>query len=66
MGKTLPKDLSVVGFDNIILSAYSTPSLSTIAQDRYQLGFEATKLLTNLLEGKEVEKIKVLQTTFIK
>ncbi|MBH0161453.1 LacI family DNA-binding transcriptional regulator [Fictibacillus sp. 26RED30] len=66
MGKKLPKDLSVVGYDNIILSAYSTPSLSTIAQDRYRLGFEATTLLTKLLEGKEVEKNKVLQTAFIK
>lgn len=66
MGRKLPADLSIVGFDNIILSAYSTPSLTTIAQDRYQLGFEATKLLTDMLEGNKGSKRKVLNTTFIK
>jgi LacI family transcriptional regulator len=66
MGRKLPEDLSIVGFDNIILSAYSTPSLTTIGQDRYQLGFEATKLLTDMLEGNKGSKRKVLNTTFIK
>ncbi|MFG6494569.1 LacI family DNA-binding transcriptional regulator [Fictibacillus sp. UD] len=66
MGKTLPDDLSIVGFDNIILSAYCTPSLSTVAQDRYQLGVEATILLTNMLEGNLAKKSKVLHTDFIK
>jgi LacI family transcriptional regulator len=66
MGRKLPEELSIVGFDNIILSAYSTPSLTTIAQDRYQLGFEATKLLTDMLEGNKGSKRKVLHTTFIK
>jgi LacI family transcriptional regulator len=66
MGRKLPEELSIVGFDNIILSAYSTPSLTTIAQDRYQLGFEATKLLTGMLEGNKGSKRKVLHTTFIK
>jgi LacI family transcriptional regulator len=66
MGRKLPEDLSIVGFDNIILSSYSTPSLTTIAQDRYQLGFEATKLLTDMLEGNNGNKRKVLNTSFIK
>ncbi|MCM3719228.1 LacI family transcriptional regulator [Fictibacillus phosphorivorans] len=66
LGRKLPEELSVVGFDNIILSAYSTPSLTTIAQDRYQLGFEATKLLTGMLEGNMDSKKKILNTAFIK
>ncbi|KZE69319.1 LacI family transcriptional regulator [Fictibacillus phosphorivorans] len=66
LGKNLPDNLSIVGFDNIILSSYCTPSLSTVAQNRYQLGVEATVLLTNILEGKTAEKSKVLPTEFIK
>ncbi len=66
LGKNLPDDLSIVGFDNIILSSYSTPALTTIAQDRYQLGVEATTLLTNMLEGNTAEKSKVLNTALIK
>ncbi|WNB90835.1 LacI family DNA-binding transcriptional regulator [Bacillus sp. NEB1478] len=66
LGKQLPEELSIVGFDNIILSDYCSPALTTIAQNRYQLGYEATILLTNMLEGNKESKIKVLNTTLIK
>jgi DNA-binding LacI/PurR family transcriptional regulator len=65
LGKRLPEELSIVGFDNIILSDYCTPALTTIAQDRYQLGVEATILLTNMLEGKKETNKKILKTSLI-
>ncbi|MGP4082329.1 LacI family DNA-binding transcriptional regulator [Pseudalkalibacillus sp. R45] len=66
LGMNMPEDLSIVGFDNIILSAYTTPSLTTIAQNRYQLGYESAILLTNMLEGKDGSQKKILDTTLIK
>lgn len=44
-GVEIPRQLSVVGFDDIDASALSAPALTTIAQDFYQLGVMATDML---------------------
>lgn len=53
LGKSIPEDLSVVGFDDIILAEYTNPPLTTVSQDKYQMGYEAAKLLTSMLRKKE-------------
>jgi LacI family repressor for deo operon, udp, cdd, tsx, nupC, and nupG len=40
----IPKDIAVIGFDNISLSAMYEPALSTIALPIGQLGTEAIRL----------------------
>ena len=37
-GKSVPGDVSVIGFDNVPFSRYSRPALSTIAQDTAKAG----------------------------
>lgn len=44
-GLRVPQDLSVVGFDDIALAAYSNPPLTTIAQPKQQTGELAARLL---------------------
>ncbi len=62
LGKRVPDDVAVIGYDDIILASYSSPSLSTIAQDKFAMGYEAAKLLIAMLEGKADSHIKILQT----
>ncbi|MDT2674393.1 ribose utilization transcriptional repressor RbsR [Enterococcus dongliensis] len=38
MGKKIPQDYSVIGYDNIDMCEYVTPQLTTIAQPIYELG----------------------------
>lgn len=38
LGLRIPEDISIIGFDDIPLSAYTIPPLTTIRQDRSQLG----------------------------
>ncbi|WP_241188485.1 substrate-binding domain-containing protein, partial [Enterobacter asburiae] len=47
-------DLSIIGFDNISLSEFCDPPLSTVAQPRYQIGREAMLLLLDQLHGQTV------------
>ncbi|NIF24149.1 DNA-binding transcriptional regulator CytR [Candidatus Pantoea multigeneris] len=54
LGLRIPQDLSVVGFDDIELSRYWDPPLTTVAQPRYQIGREAMLLLLEELQGKRV------------
>lgn len=54
MGLTIPRDLSLIGFDDIELSRYSDPQLTTIAQPRFNIGREAMLLLLQQLQGRRV------------
>ncbi|HET7627650.1 MAG TPA: LacI family DNA-binding transcriptional regulator [Bacillales bacterium] len=65
LGRRIPEDLSVVGFDDNILASYVSPPLTTIAQDEYQMGFEAAKLLVGMLERKDSPHKKVLDSQLI-
>ncbi|NJD04153.1 MAG: LacI family transcriptional regulator [Ruminiclostridium sp.] len=50
----IPKDISVIGIDDIILSRYIDPSLTTIKIDKVEMGRIAIDLLI-----KKIEKISV-------
>jgi DNA-binding LacI/PurR family transcriptional regulator len=45
MGLQAPRDVSVIGFDNIRLAAEVRPALTTMAQPMYEMGAEAASLL---------------------
>jgi LacI family repressor for deo operon, udp, cdd, tsx, nupC, and nupG len=49
----LPRDFSVMGFDDISFASFVTPSLTTMKQPRIQIGQEAMDCLLAMLEGKE-------------
>jgi LacI family repressor for deo operon, udp, cdd, tsx, nupC, and nupG len=48
-GLRVPEDISVVGFDDIDMSAYYVPALTTIRQDRVRLGRTAAARLLQCL-----------------
>ncbi len=52
LGIEVPRDLSVVGFDDIPDSAQSTPPLTTVQQPLQRMGAEAIRLLLALLDGE--------------
>lgn len=49
-GLRIPSDLSIIGYDDIHLSKYMTPSLTTIHQPKHRLGKAAVDTLINRLE----------------
>lgn len=53
-GLRVPEDVSVVGFDDIRFSRYTSPSLTTVAQPKNALGREAMTLLLELLNDPDV------------
>lgn len=55
-GFDVPADCSVIGFDNIAMSEYSEPRLTTMAQDRLKIGSLVAELLLGLIEGKRIQK----------
>lgn len=58
-GVRVPDDVAVVGFDNLPVSAYSTPPLSTIHIPREELGKTAVQILKLRMENKLYCPVKV-------
>jgi LacI family repressor for deo operon, udp, cdd, tsx, nupC, and nupG len=50
-GIECPRDISVMGFDDITVSQNYAPALTTMRQPREQIGRIATETLVNILEG---------------
>lgn len=49
-GLKIPRDIGVVGFDNISQAAFTNPPLTTVAQDIYRLGSRSFQLLMHRIE----------------
>jgi DNA-binding LacI/PurR family transcriptional regulator len=52
LGRSVPGDVSVVGFDDVILANYTDPPLTTIRVGKDQMGRLATARVLDLVEGK--------------
>ncbi len=58
-GLTLPRDLSVVGFDDIPFAAYVCPTLTTIAQPKFGMGQRALAMALALIKAGEAARSSV-------
>lgn len=61
----VPQDVAIVGFDDIRLANYVTPSLSTVRQPMYDLGVTAANTLLRMLKGERGFAPDQLQTELI-
>jgi DNA-binding LacI/PurR family transcriptional regulator len=51
LGRRVPDDLAITGYDDVPLAALVTPSLTTCHAPRYELGAEAVRLLLEQLRN---------------
>ena len=63
MGIHVPKELSIIGFDNIITGKYTTPPITTIHVDRTSLGRIAIQSLINRIYNPERAVVKTIVGT---
>jgi len=64
-GLSIPADISIVGYDDIEIASYCTPKLTTIRQEKYDLGYQAAQLVIDMLEGRKVAHKIVLRNRLI-
>ena len=68
LGYEIPKDISVIGFTDGLLSKHSFPKLSTVSQHAEDLGERAVQVLINNIENddeKYVPKTQIVKTSLI-
>lgn len=52
----IPKDISVIGVDDIFFSEVITPGLTTLRQPIEAVAIQATKTLLSIIEGRKIRK----------
>jgi len=62
-GLRVPEDISIIGFDDIPTASLVTPTLTTLAQPKYEMGVEAMNLLIRMMEKKGASKSKIVLDT---
>jgi LacI family transcriptional regulator len=64
-GLRVPEELSVTGFDDIDLSQYIVPPLTTVRLDREEIGRGAVRRLIAMIEGTQEAVPLVVPTQLI-
>ncbi|WP_318467388.1 substrate-binding domain-containing protein [Photobacterium leiognathi] len=66
LGIQIPEQLSIIGYDDIHIAKFMSPSLTTIHQPKYRLGQAAVEtLLTRLDEPETAPRIIELEPTLV-
>lgn len=63
---SVPEDIKLIGFDNIRESEMTTPTLSTVAHHKFEMGVKAASVLFDAMNGEdEMESVTMLPTKLI-
>jgi len=52
-GISVPTQLSVIGFDDIMMASYVIPALTTVSQHKYELGRRGAEILIRRIQGNK-------------
>ena len=61
----IPRNMSIVGFDDVPMAEFVSPPLTTIRQPAFEKGARATELLIQSLESQEPPQSQVLEGELI-
>jgi LacI family transcriptional regulator, galactose operon repressor len=64
-GKQVPRDLAVVGFDDVSISRYLNPPLTTVRSPIEQVGRESVSQLVKAIRGDGTEAVTLLPTELV-
>lgn len=59
LGIEVPRDLAIVGFNDLPFAAVASPTITTVATPRYAVGFEAARMLLRIVDGDMPERHRV-------
>ena len=65
LGKRIPDDVSLVGFDDVITASYITPGLTTIAVPKEDLGWMAIQALLAAIAGQPFPTQRILPVSLV-
>jgi DNA-binding LacI/PurR family transcriptional regulator len=64
-GRLIPGDVAVVGFDDIPFARYLSPALTTVRAPIEEVGREAVRQLTRLINGQPAQALTLMRTELV-
>lgn len=64
-GIRIPEDISVIGIDDLLVSRYLDPPLTTMTFDKELLGAKAMEVLYQIIQGAQYEQCNSIGTTLV-
>jgi len=64
-GRLIPGDVAVVGFDDVPFARYLSPALTTVRAPIEEIGREAVRQLTRLMNGEQAQALTLMRTELI-
>ena len=63
LGLNVPRDISIIGFDDITLASYTIPPLTTIAQPSHEIGLLAAEMVIERIQNPNNTRRSEILTT---
>ena len=57
LGKKVPDDIGITGFDGSLVAEFYRGGITTIVQHPYEMGMKAAEIVIDMINGKEVPKL---------
>lgn len=64
-GLRVPEDISFMGLDDLVISEYTNPAITTMGLDKIAMGRQAMSTLFQSMNGGEYARVQLLPTTLI-
>ncbi len=64
-GKSIPQEVSVVGFDDVMVARYLNPPLTTVRAPIEEVGREGVRQLVRLIRGQQAETLVLMRTELV-
>ncbi len=65
LGRRVPDDIAVVGYDDILLASVVTPSLTTLGVSKYDVGVAAARMLFARIKGEDAPRELIIKPTLV-
>ena len=63
--RLIPEDVAVVGFDDVPFARYLSPALTTVRAPIEDVGREAVRQLTRLMNGEQAQALTLMRTELV-
>jgi DNA-binding LacI/PurR family transcriptional regulator len=65
LGYRIPEDISITGFDGLIMGEYFEPALTSLSLNTYEHGGACTRNILDMIEGRQIPHIRQISTHLI-
>lgn len=54
------EEISITGYDDIVMATFTSPKLTTVVQPKYEMGYIAAEFLIKLVRGEKITQEEVV------